>query len=101
MQKVNNIVQLRRDFRVKWYRSPIDKSVLQQLHDRSEARSNEETSNKEPAAPLTLHSTMRGSMQSWSKSSFGAKKIGSRTPKKRENSTVGRLGALGDAPRTP
>ena len=38
MQKVNNIVQLRREFIVKWYRSPIDKSVLQELHDRSDIK---------------------------------------------------------------
>ena len=38
MQEVNNIVELRRDFRVKWYRSPIDKSVLQELHARSDIK---------------------------------------------------------------
>ena len=38
MKKANNLLPLNRDFRVKWYRSPIDKSVLQELHVRSDIK---------------------------------------------------------------
>ena len=34
----NDSIQVRRDFRVKWYRSPVDKSVLQELHKRSDIK---------------------------------------------------------------
>ena len=38
MKTDNDTVQVRRDFRVKWYRSPMDKSVLHELHERSDIK---------------------------------------------------------------
>ena len=71
------------------------------LLDRIEGRSNEVTSNNVSAGTADPYSTMLFSTQNRSKISFGSTKIGPKTTKKRENSTVGRSGALGDAPRTP
>ena len=38
MQTDNESIQFRRDFRVKWYRSPVEKSILQELHKRSDIK---------------------------------------------------------------
>ena len=38
MKTDNESIQVRRDFRVKWYRSPLDKSVLRELHERSDIK---------------------------------------------------------------
>ena len=38
MKTDNESIQVRRDFRVKWYRSPVDKSVLRELHERSDIK---------------------------------------------------------------
>jgi fatty acid desaturase len=38
MKTDNDTIQVRRNFRVKWYRSPMDKSVLQELHERSDIK---------------------------------------------------------------
>ena len=52
------------------------------------------------ARTADLHSMMPGSTQNRLKVSFGSTKIGPKTTQKRENSAVGRSGALRDAPRT-
>ena len=71
------------------------------MHDRIEVRSHEESSSMVSAGTADLYSTMPGSTQNRSKTPFGSRKIGPKTTKKRENSVVGRSGALEDAPRTP
>lgn len=38
MKTDNESIRGHRDFRVKWYRSPVDKSVLKELHERSDIK---------------------------------------------------------------
>ena len=71
------------------------------MHDRIEVRSSEESSSKVSAGTADPYSAIPASTQNRSKIFFGATKIGPKTTKKRENSTVGRSEALGDSPRTP
>ncbi len=38
MMANNESIRYRRDLKIKWYRSPMDKSVLQELHERSDIK---------------------------------------------------------------
>ena len=38
MKTANDTISVRKDFRVKWYRSPVDNSVLRELHERSDIK---------------------------------------------------------------
>ena len=38
MKPDNDTIRVRRNFRVKWYRSPVDKFVLRELHERSDIK---------------------------------------------------------------
>jgi fatty acid desaturase len=38
MKPDNDSIRVRKDFRVKWYRPPVDKFVLQELHERSDIK---------------------------------------------------------------